>query len=76
MKNTYWEISIKNPVNDDIIEKNNFDSIKECSEKYNKIPLSTWRNIAMGRSKIYNNFIKMVKKNKNEKDEQIVLSFD
>ena len=76
MKNTYWEISIKNPVNDDIIEKNNFDSIKECSEKYNKIPLSTWRNIAMGRSKIYNNCIKMVMKNKHENDETRCWSFE
>lgn len=57
MKSINWKIKILNPVSEDIIEETNFKNINDIAEKYSKIPLSTWRNIALGRSKIYSKFI-------------------
>ena len=64
MKKTYWLISIKNPVNDDIIEQKEFDTIADVAKNYGKIPEKTWRNISVGRSKIYGKFITCEKKTK------------
>tara|TARA_R110002072_G_scaffold232476_1_gene389939 strand:- start:403 stop:672 length:270 start_codon:yes stop_codon:yes gene_type:complete len=57
MKSINWKIQILNPVSEQVIEENNFKNINEIAEKYPKIPISTWRNIALGRSKIYSKFI-------------------
>ena len=57
----YWKIEVYNPVNNEIIQSSNHSTINEIFEKYPKINLSTWRNIAMGRSKVYNKFIKVIK---------------
>jgi hypothetical protein len=64
MKNTYWKVNILNPATECVIEENTFESITNVAEKYKTIPLTTWRNIALGRSKIYNKFITMEKLNR------------
>lgn len=84
MKAINWKIQILNPVSEDIIEENIFKNINEISTKYPKIPLSTWRNIALGRSKIYSKFIVCEKVNgkcdeekvEEPKPKPIVLSFE
>lgn len=62
----FWKISILNPVSNEVIEENLFNTINEVFNKYSNIKLNTWRNICMGRSKVYKNFIKVEKVNKNE----------
>ena len=61
MKNTNWEVEILNPINQELIEKNTFKSIEDISNKYKNITLSTWRNIALGRGKVYKKFINVKK---------------
>tara|TARA_R110000822_G_scaffold266896_1_gene390601 strand:- start:395 stop:640 length:246 start_codon:yes stop_codon:yes gene_type:complete len=81
MKNTFWEITIKNPANDNVIERREFECISDIHKQYKKIPETTWRNIALGRSKVYKNFIGMEKKYRNKEDDKtedskIILNFD
>tara|TARA_B110000285_G_scaffold125967_1_gene142050 strand:- start:301 stop:543 length:243 start_codon:yes stop_codon:yes gene_type:complete len=80
MKNTFWEITIKNPANDNVIERKQFDCIADISKQYQKISETTWRNIALGRSKVYKNFIEMEKKSRKvkeeEKKEPIIVEFN
>tara|TARA_R110000787_G_scaffold22553_2_gene65361 strand:- start:377 stop:631 length:255 start_codon:yes stop_codon:yes gene_type:complete len=84
MKSIKWKITILHPVSEDIIEESFFDNITEIAEKYKRIPISTWRNIALGRSKIYSKFIVCEKirlpiKNENpenKSDPPIVLTFE
>jgi len=62
MKKINWKVKIHNPINyDEILEEAEFKSIEEISNKYNKIPLNTWRNICIGRSKVYKHFIDVEK---------------
>tara|TARA_E500000305_G_scaffold67369_1_gene53588 strand:+ start:78 stop:326 length:249 start_codon:yes stop_codon:yes gene_type:complete len=82
MKRINWKITILNPVNEEILECNTFENITEISKKYKKIPLSTWRNIALGRSKIYKKFVICEKVDnstrhiESDEDEKIVITFD
>lgn len=57
----FWKVSIYNPVSNELIEENLFNTINEISNKYQNINLNTWRNICMGRSKIYKKFINIEK---------------
>ena len=80
-----WNLEVINPVSNEVILSTTHNTIDEIYESYPKIPLNTWRNICVGRSKIYNNFIsirKELKKTINEvikdtkKNEGFVLTFD
>ena len=57
----YWKLEVYNPVTNQIIDVSNHSTINDIYEKHPKINLATWRNIAMGRSKVYNKFIKVRK---------------
>ena len=61
MKFTNWKVSVLHPVNKNVLEEKIFRNIEDISFNYPLIPLSTWRNISIGRSKIYDNFIKLEK---------------
>ena len=62
MKQINWSVKILNPVNKNhILETQKFKTIEEIFKKYPNLPLSTWRNICIGRSKIYKNFINVDK---------------
>lgn len=66
MKQINWSVKILNPVNKNhILETNTFRTIEEIFNKYPNLPLSTWRNICIGRSKIYKNFINVDKMKEN-----------
>ena len=75
MKTITWSLKILNPINLNVLERGTFNNLKEIVEKYPFINASTWRNIAMKRSKVYDKFIllnkiveeKLVKK-KEKKD--------
>ena len=68
MKNIKWSVSILNPSTNDILETNEFNNIEEISSRYDYLPLSTWRNICLGRSKVYSKFI-CVNKQLNKKEQ-------
>ena len=59
-----WNVEVLNPVSNDVLSSKDFNTINDIAEEYSNINLNTWRNICMGRSKIYNNFIKVEKKPK------------
>lgn len=61
MKITNWKVSVLNPANKNVLEVKTFRNIEDISIHYPLIPLATWRNISIGRSKIYDNFIKLEK---------------
>lgn len=63
-----WNIQVLNPVSNEIIEQSNHTTIDDIYKKYPNIPLNTWRNICMGRSKIYEKFIKVKKIDKPKKE--------
>ena len=57
MKSIIWKLSILNPASNEVILTEQFNSLREISEKYKNIPFNTWRNISIGRSKIYEKFL-------------------
>lgn len=61
MKITNWKVSVLHPINQNVLEENTFRNIEDCANHYSNLPLSTWRNISIGRSKIYEKFIKLEK---------------
>ena len=79
-----WVVSVLNPITADEIMKSSHSTIDEIAKHYPQINLNTWRNICMGRSKVYNNFIKVNKVQKkveepkveiNKKDVSVVVDF-
>tara|TARA_Y100000004_G_C8602907_1_gene281332 strand:- start:85 stop:357 length:273 start_codon:yes stop_codon:yes gene_type:complete len=79
-----WEVEVLNPVNNNVISKSVHSTINDIANTYKNINLNTWRNICMGRSKVYNNFIKVNKVQKkveepkveiNKKDVSVVVDF-
>ena len=72
MKNTNWNVKVLHPVNKNVLEEKTFRNVEDVANHYQTLPLSTWRNISIGRSKIYNNFIRMEKLN--VKDNQSLTS--
>ena len=57
MKSIIWKLSILNPATNEVISNEQFNSLREISIKYKNIPFNTWRNISIGRSKIYEKFL-------------------
>lgn len=56
-----WRVVVLNPTNNSVIQTSTHFTINDIHKTYNNISLSTWRNICMGRSKIYSKFIKVTK---------------
>jgi|TARA_R110002072_G_scaffold88517_1_gene198934 hypothetical protein len=65
-----WIVEFLNPITEYTINKTFHSTIDDIAENYKQINLNTWRNICMGRSKVYDKFIK-VSKQKKEKKENI-----
>ena len=61
MKNIKWEVKINNPITMDKLEEGVFDNINQIAEEYNFLSLQKWRNICLGRSKVYNTFLNVRK---------------
>ena len=61
MKITNWKVDFLHPINKDVLHSTTFRNIEEIADTYKDIPLSTWRNISIGRSKIYKKFIHLEK---------------
>ena len=66
MKNIKWNVKLSNPMNGEQLEHKLYDSIEHIHKEHSYLPLPTWRNIAMGRSKVYNPFISVEKENYTE----------
>ena len=56
-----WIVSVLNPISGKEIENSIHSTIDDIAKHYKQINLNTWRNICMGRSKIYSKFIKVNK---------------
>ena len=65
-----WVVSVLNPITADEIMKSSHSTIDEIAKHYPQINLNTWRNICMGRSKIYSKFIKVIKEKKKKEEEK------
>ena len=59
MKNIEWTLKVFNPLNDELLSENTYTSLKNVSESFPKIPFNTWRNISIGRCKIYDKFLSL-----------------
>ncbi len=63
-----WNVSVLNPITAEEIMKSTHNTIDDIADKYKQINLNTWRNICMGRSKVYNKFIKVSKEERKLED--------
>jgi hypothetical protein len=61
MKTIYWRVSINNPINNETIGEEVFENINDIADKYKFLSLQKWRNICLGRSRIYNTFLNVEK---------------
>ena len=59
-----WLLTIKHPATQEVMNTENHKSIKAISEKYKHIKEDTWRNISVGRSRLYKNFITLERQKK------------
>ena len=56
-----WRVIVLNPTDNSVIQSSTHPTINDIYKTYSNINLSTWRNICMGRSKVYSKFIKVTK---------------
>ena len=78
-----WQLEILNPVNQEVVEVLYFPTISKIADNVKMFNYDTWRNIALGRSKAYQKFVKLTKlgdrgdnwnlgSNKRMTDEQLI----
>ena len=63
-----WNVSVLNPITNEEIMKSKHNTIDDIANTYKQINLNTWRNVCMGRSKVYNKFIKVTKEERKVED--------
>ena len=68
-----WIVEFINPITEYTLNKTYHSTIDDIAEQYKQINLNTWRNICMGRSKVYDKFIKVSKQKKEEKKKDLEL---
>ena len=61
LKRIKWIVKILNPIDENELKVGNYCSLKEIADENKFLPYDTWRNIAVGRSNIYEPFIKIEK---------------
>ena len=62
IKSIKWEVKILNPIDNTLdIYNRKYCSIRDIADDHSFLPYDTWRNIAVGRSKVYDAFIKLLK---------------
>lgn len=61
MKNIKWNIKIKNPLNDEILEEKIFNKVDDITGTYPFLSKEKWRNICLGRSKVYSVMVEVSK---------------
>jgi len=61
MKFINWRVRFINPITKDILEEKIFPSIEEIHNNYSFIKLTTWRNMSIGRSRVYSPFLRVDK---------------
>lgn len=61
MKTIRWKVQINNPITNDKIEEEIFDNINQIAVAYEFLSLQKWRNICLGRSRVYNTFLNVEK---------------
>lgn len=66
VKKINWRLTTYHPLTNNTIGIDNVSSIKELADKYPAINQNTWRNIACGRSKVYDKFLLLEKVSQEE----------
>lgn len=61
MKNIRWKVLINNPLNNERLSEEVFENINQIASKYDFLSLQKWRNICLGRSKVYKTFVNVEK---------------
>ena len=61
MKVSNWYLVVHHPLTGEILTTETHRSIRELAVAHPHIKEETWRNISIGRSKIYDKFIKLIK---------------
>ena len=61
MKSIKWKVEIHNPITKDKLEEEIFSNINDIALAYNFLSLQKWRNICLGRSRVYNTFLNVEK---------------
>ena len=56
-KRIKWIVNIKNPITNEIIKAGKYCSLQDIHKDNEFLNYDTWRNIAVGRSKVYDPFI-------------------
>jgi len=61
MKSIKWKVEIHNPITKDKLEEEIFSNINDIALTYNFLSLQKWRNICLGRSRVYSTFLNVEK---------------
>lgn len=56
-----WQLTVFSPIDGEEMLVQTFKSINEIHKKFPKINYDTWRNLAVGRSKVYAPFFDIKK---------------
>lgn len=60
-KRIKWVVEIKNPLDKKLLGSKKYCSLKDMADDNSYLPYDTWRNIAVGRSNVYEPFITICK---------------
>lgn len=53
MKSIKWNVKIKNPLTAEILDSKDFNKVDDITDVYPFLTKEKWRNICLGRSKVY-----------------------
>tara|TARA_R110002126_G_scaffold31387_2_gene101113 strand:- start:663 stop:839 length:177 start_codon:yes stop_codon:yes gene_type:complete len=56
-----WQLTVFNPIDGEKMMNKNFKSLNDIHKEFPKIKYDAWRNLAIGRSKIYKPFFDVKK---------------
>ena len=56
-----WQLKVFNPVDGEVMLTQDFRSLNDVAKKFPKIKYDAWRNLTIGRSKVYKPFFDIKK---------------
>lgn len=61
VKSINWQVEVVNPMTNQVVNSATYNSIEDIHKEHSYLPISTWRNVCMGRSKVYTPFLRVSK---------------
>lgn len=61
VKSINWQVEVVNPMTNQVVNSATYNSIEHIQKEHSYLPISTWRNVCMGRSKVYSPFLRVSK---------------